>query len=165
MRRSGRRASNGCAATLSSPPAAEATSANRERRAAAYGREAITRSWARRSLAAETIFMALVICCVLRTERMRLRISMRLGMRGLSGVSRFLLGDEAFLEFLEHRVNLRAQRVVKRFLFDDLVPKCAVRIVHVAVHLLFELADLLDRQIVQITLRSGEDDHDLLFDG
>jgi len=39
-------------------------------------------SWARRSLAAETIFMALVICWVLFTERMRLRMSRRLAMWG-----------------------------------------------------------------------------------
>src|SRR6202158_4822744 len=37
----------------------------------AYGRAAITRSCARRSLAAETIFMALVICRVFFTLRMR----------------------------------------------------------------------------------------------
>jgi hypothetical protein len=32
-------------------------------------------------LAAETIFMALVICCVLRTEPMRLRIAFRVAMQ------------------------------------------------------------------------------------
>src|SRR5207249_232076 len=41
----------------------------------AYGRAARTRSWARRILAAETISIARVICDVLRTERMRRRIS------------------------------------------------------------------------------------------
>ena len=40
----------------------------------------MTRSCARRSFAAETIFMALVICCVFLTERMRRRKSIRLGM-------------------------------------------------------------------------------------
>src|ERR1035438_8959912 len=40
----------------------------------------MVRSCARRSLAAETIFMALVICCVFLTERMRRRISIKLGM-------------------------------------------------------------------------------------
>src|ERR687888_4231 len=34
-------------------------------------------SWAFRSLAAATIFIALVICCVFLTERMRLRMSRR----------------------------------------------------------------------------------------
>src|ERR1035437_1637535 len=40
----------------------------------------MVRSCARRSFAAETIFMALVICCVFLTERMRRRISIKLGM-------------------------------------------------------------------------------------
>jgi len=48
----------------------------------AYGREASARSWARRSFAAETIFMAFVICCVFFTLRIRRRMSMRLAMRG-----------------------------------------------------------------------------------
>jgi hypothetical protein len=47
----------------------------------AYGRAANTRSWARRSFAAETTFMALVICCVFFTERIRRRKSIRLGMK------------------------------------------------------------------------------------
>ena len=46
----------------------------------AYGRAAITRSCARRSLAAETIFMAFVICCVFFTDRIRRRMSIKLGM-------------------------------------------------------------------------------------
>ncbi len=37
------------------------------------------RSCALRSLAAEIIFMALVICCVFRTERTRRRMSIKLG--------------------------------------------------------------------------------------
>src|SRR5882762_2584164 len=41
----------------------------------AYGRAASARSWARRSLAADTIFMARVIWRVLITLRMRRRIS------------------------------------------------------------------------------------------
>jgi hypothetical protein len=40
----------------------------------------MTASWARRSFAAETIFMALVICCVFFTERIRRRKSMSEGM-------------------------------------------------------------------------------------
>jgi hypothetical protein len=39
----------------------------------------VTRSCARRSFYAATIFMALVICCVLRTERTRRRMSIKLG--------------------------------------------------------------------------------------
>ena len=44
-----------------------------ERASGAYGRAAMMASWAFRSLAAATIFIALVICCVLFTERMRRR--------------------------------------------------------------------------------------------
>ena len=54
--------------------------ASTSRSAAAYGRAAIIRSCARRSFAAETIFMALVICCVFLTLRMRRRMSIVLGM-------------------------------------------------------------------------------------
>src|SRR5438874_2105721 len=49
------------------------------RSAAAYGLAAKMRSCARRSFAAATIFMALVICCVFLTLRMRRRRSMVLG--------------------------------------------------------------------------------------
>jgi hypothetical protein len=45
----------------------------------AYGRAATTASWARRSLAAETIFIALVICRVFLTDPIRFFISFRLG--------------------------------------------------------------------------------------
>jgi hypothetical protein len=46
----------------------------------AYGRAANMDSWARRSLAAETILRAFVICCVFLTLRIRLRMSMSAGM-------------------------------------------------------------------------------------
>src|SRR5262245_64764932 len=45
----------------------------------ANGRAATTRSCARRSFDAATIFMAFVICCVDFTARMRRRMSMREG--------------------------------------------------------------------------------------
>ena len=45
----------------------------------AYGRMRTMASWARRSLAALTIFMAAVICLVLFTETILLRTSFRLG--------------------------------------------------------------------------------------
>src|SRR6266567_2939137 len=95
----------------------------------------MTRSCARRSLAAETIFMALVICCVFLTERMRRRISIRLGMR-----SRWKLRHEPRLEFVEHRYHLLAQVVVQHFLGGYLVPQRAVSVVHEAVQLRFKLA-------------------------
>jgi hypothetical protein len=45
----------------------------------AYGREAVTRCWARRIREAATISIALVICDVLLIDRMRRRMSRRLG--------------------------------------------------------------------------------------
>ena len=48
----------------------------------AKGRAAKMASWARRNLAAETIFMALVTFWVLLTLRIRRRMSMRAGMGG-----------------------------------------------------------------------------------
>jgi hypothetical protein len=53
--------------------------------ASAYGRAARACSWARRSLAAATIFMAFVIFCVDWTLRMRRRKVFRLGI-GASAV-------------------------------------------------------------------------------
>src|SRR5256885_960992 len=91
----------------------------------AYGRAEITRSCARRSLAAETIFMALVICCVFFTERMRRRMSIRLGiaLRGL-----LLLGGEAPFELLDGVLQLRAQRVIQRLLLTNLRPDPRMRV-------------------------------------
>src|ERR1044072_7727827 len=50
-------------------------SANTSAIFAAKGRAELARSCARRSLAAETIFMAFVICCVFLTDLMRRRMS------------------------------------------------------------------------------------------
>src|SRR5215510_2719399 len=52
-----------------------------------YGRAAIIRSCALRSFDAATIFIALVICCVFLTARIRRRRSMREGMPNLATVS------------------------------------------------------------------------------
>src|SRR5205814_5831179 len=102
--------------------------------------------------------MALVICCVFLTERMRRRMSIRLGMHRF----RWLLGlpprHEISFEFLDDRDDLAAQRVIQHLLGPDLVPYVAERRVDKAVQLLFKLAALLNRQIVQVTLGSGEDD-------
>src|SRR5690348_13564674 len=115
MRLSARCASKGFEPTRSSVAAAAATLPSTCRKSEAYGRAAITRSCARRSLAAETIFMALVICCVFLTERMRRRISIRLGMCRY----RRHLRHEARLELLDQRGHLAAQFVVQRLLLGD----------------------------------------------
>src|SRR5579864_3243334 len=95
----------------------------------AYGRAASTRSCARRSLAAETIFMALVICCVFLTERIRRRMSIRLGMRRYRG----LLGDEAGFKLHDHGDHFRPQCVVQSLLGPDFFKDAGVRILDEAV--------------------------------
>src|SRR5206468_5081380 len=81
-------------------PACAVTEARTLPRSLAYGRAPMTRSCARRSFAAATIFMALVICCVLLTERSRRRMSISeaivLRGRGLRVVL-----DEAILDLLD----------------------------------------------------------------
>src|SRR5580658_9022144 len=83
----------------------------------------MTRSCARRSFAAETIFMALVICSVFLTERMRRRRSMRLGiLLGLCSRQCRLSGllHPAF-DFVDGSGQIRLQCVVNGFLFADVV--------------------------------------------
>src|SRR5580700_6870154 len=141
---SGRCASKGLAATRSSPAPAAATLAITFRSAEAYGRAAITRSCARRSLAAETIFMALVICCVFFTERMRRRISIRLGMRGYR-----LFRCKAGFKLLNRIVEFAAQAVVEGLLGADLFEDGGMRAVNETVELFFELTAAFDWQIVE----------------
>src|ERR1700683_1728429 len=146
---SGRCASRGLAATRSSPAPAAATLAITFRSAEAYGRAAMTRSCARRSLAAETIFMALVICCVFFTERMRRRISIKLGMHGY----RLLIRYKAGFEFFNGIAEFGAQTIVESFLGADLFEDGGVRALNEPVEFLFELAALFDGKIVEEALR------------
>src|SRR5436305_8279232 len=138
MRFSSRRWSSGCAAASSVWLAARAAFCSMRSSMVAYGRAANTRSCARRSLAAETIFMALVICCVFLTERMRRRISIRLGMRCF----RVLLRHKALFEFGYGGRDVGAQRVIQSLFDADLFPHGWMRVVHEAVEFLFELAAL-----------------------
>jgi len=64
------------------------------------GRATMTRSCARRSLAAETIFMALVICSVFFTERMRRRRSIRLGIDYAVAPAALRFGNRAFTSLM-----------------------------------------------------------------
>src|ERR1019366_6222679 len=121
----------------------------------------MVRSCARRSFAAETIFMALVICWVFLTERMRRRISIKLGMR----LCRWVLRYEARLELFDDGLDLAGEVCVEDLLSADFVEHGAVRVVHEAVQLGFELAADIHREIVQVALGAGPDNHDLFFDG
>src|SRR5262245_34770272 len=104
--------------------------------------------------------MALVICCVFLTERIRRRMSIRLGMCGYG----WLFRREPALELLEDGGQLVSQFVVKRFLFANLGQRGAMRIVHEPVQFLLEFAAPLYGQIIQVGVGAGEDDEDLLFD-
>src|ERR1017187_3650421 len=121
----------------------------------------MVRSCARRRFAAETIFMALVICCVFLTERMRRRISIKLGMR----LCRWVLRHEARLELFDNGLYLGGEVRVQDLLSADFVEHAAVRVIHEAVQLGFELTADIHWQIVQVALGAGPDNHDLLFDG
>src|SRR5580765_7414103 len=114
----------------------------------------MVRSCARRSLAAETIFMALVICCVFLTERMRRRISIKLGI----GFCRWVLRQEARLELFDNSLYLGGQIRVQGFFCTNLVEQGAVRVVQKAVQFGFELAADADFEIVQVPLGSCPDD-------
>src|SRR5262249_5643433 len=160
IRCAGRCASSGFSAARSSVAAAAATFARTFRNSEPYGRDAITRSCARRSFAAETIFMALVICCVFLTERMRRRISIRLG---ICLYRRGHIADETDLELLDRAPHLGFQFLIQRLLGPDLLEDARVRALHECVQALFELAALLHWNIVQEALRTGVDNHDLLF--
>src|SRR5437870_10943937 len=109
MRSPSRCSSRGCAVSSARAAMLERTSIIFR----AYGRAANIASWARRSFAAETIFMALVICCVFLTERIRRRRSIRLGI-GLA-----LAAREALLEFLDCRLQPGFGCVVDVFLFAN----------------------------------------------
>src|SRR5436305_9510601 len=117
MRFSSRRWSSGCAAASSVWLAARAAFCSMRSSMVAYGRAASTRSCARRSFAAETIFMALVICCVFLTDRMRRRMSIRLGMAYSGGCRFAVLGHKALFELLEHVLDLALEVVIDRLLF------------------------------------------------
>src|SRR5438477_10183166 len=103
--------------------------------------------------------MALVICCVLRTDLMRRRISIRLG---IGGGGFFVFGGKSRLEFLQSVLQFPAQAVVEHLLFADLVPNCRMRIIDECVKILFEFSAALDREIVKVTAGGRENDGDLL---
>src|SRR5882724_780603 len=109
----------------------------------AYGRAAKARSCARRNFAAETIFMALVICRVLVTLRIRRRMSRMLGMNQSSVFSRtsplqllcsrLPVRHEGFLTLLDYFAHFRFQSVIQNFLFHDGAQKAGIGGVHKSV--------------------------------
>src|SRR6185437_8059181 len=103
--------------------------------------------------------MALVICWVFFTERMRRRMSIKLGMCGYR-----LVGGEAGFEFLDGRGHLGFEIVTQRLLGADLIEDGGVAVFEEAVEFLLELTATLDWDVIEETLGSGEDDRNLLFE-
>src|SRR5215475_1554273 len=111
-------------------------------------------SWARRNLAAATIFMALVIFCVDWTLRILSRKVLRLGI----GLLRELVG-EVGQEGLQLVVGLLDDLALVADRGQDRALG-AQRIEHVPL----VVADAADRQAIEVATRAGVDRGDLLFD-
>src|SRR5476651_2780371 len=116
-------------------------------------------SWARRSLAAATIFMALVIFCVDWTLRIRKRKVLRLGI----GAERSLCLSELLDEVAEERLQLVVGLLDDLALVADRGQDRALGAQRL-VHLPLELADAGDRQGVEEAAGAGIERDDLLFD-
>src|SRR6266542_1331832 len=103
--------------------------------------------------------MAFVICCVLRTDRMRRRMSIKLGMCRCCGPLR----EEPLLELPDYRVKLVAQLVVQNFLLPNLREQAAMGVIYETVQLILELAALFNRNVIQIGLGAGKNNQNLLL--
>src|SRR5687768_1685703 len=122
-----------------------------------YGRAASAASCARRSFAAATICMALVIFCVALTEAMRLRRSFSEAMPCLSR-SREVL-REAVDVALQFCANFVRDRLFRADGVEDIL---AVR-THVRKQAALEPADVGYGQTVEIAVDASEDHDDLLL--
>src|SRR5206468_2314391 len=122
------------------------------------------RSCARRSFAAATSFIARVIFCVDWTERIRRwmsrSVAMRPDLRGLDALRR----GELRLGFGHRRRQRIARRVRELLAVADLGEDLRRAALEPGVEEGLELADRVDRQIVEESLRTREDDDDLLLD-
>src|SRR5947209_17478246 len=87
---------SGC---LKSSPARDARSVRTSAIFTAKGRAETARSCARFSFAAETIFMAFVICCVFLTDLMRRRMSRRLAITQVQNAECGMMNDESHAVF------------------------------------------------------------------
>src|SRR3954470_985111 len=153
----------------------------------AYGRAFMMRSWARRSFDAATIFIALVICCVFLTARIRRRRSINDGIcprplnaelaktakknsifacsaafafLGCGGLSR----AEVAREFLDRAVQHRLQLLVELLLLGNRAEQLRVPRFDKAIQLGLERPRVRDGNIVHEPVGAGVDDRDLPFD-
>src|SRR5438105_77778 len=122
----------------------------------AYGRPAMAESWARRILEAATICMALVICAVFLTERIRLLRSRVLAIRDLLFVSLFKLGGSR-LKIVNSRITQSSLPCDER---EDLSFARGQKVCEFRL----ELFDALNRDIVHIAVLNCPENCNLDFD-
>src|ERR1700686_3138691 len=129
----------------------------------ANGRAFMIRSCARRSFDAATIFIALVICCVFFTARMRRRRSISDGIchssRGC-GLSR----RELARELLHGRGQRALQLIVELLLLRDSPEQIRVPIVDELIELGLERTHVGHGDVVEMSVGAGVDDRHLPFD-
>src|SRR5665647_1377710 len=135
---------------------------------AAYGRSASMRAWLRRSLAAATISMALVILRVLWTDAMRRRMSRRLATSGLRLLERQIGGGRLGRERVVVRSDgLAQQRLVlgrQHLLVADGREQLGVLAAQVLAQTLAESGDARHLEVVDVALVAGEDHSHLFLD-
>src|SRR5262245_30488891 len=130
----------------------------------AYGRAPMTRSWARRNLAAATSFIALVIFWVDSTERIRRLMSRRVAIGCSLGGLDPAGGYELRLPVV-HRLGERGAEIVGELLLvGDLGEHRRVPPLHPGQEEFLERVDLVHRHVVEQALRARVDDGDLLLD-
>src|SRR5687768_6699692 len=127
----------------------------------AKGRAAMTRSCARLRREAAIIFIALVICCVDLTARIRRRRSIRDGIS--SDADRLPRRRELLAEFLERRFERALDLVVQDLLVGDAGEHAGVARLEEAIQVLFVAEHVFDRHSVEEALRRRVDDGNLLL--
>src|SRR5262245_19211310 len=146
-----RRASSGCASSPARVTRLERSSAI----FCAYGLASVMRSWARRSLAAATSFMARVIFWVDWTERIRRRMSRRVAMvRGGSGRLATPRCHEYRLGVTQRLAKAVAQLVGQLLLARHVGEDLRVLALQERIQELLEGPDLIHRDVVEDALPS-----------
>src|SRR5438876_2780298 len=126
----------------------------------AYGRAAMAASWARRSRAAATNFIARVICWVFFTERMRRRKSRSVAMGRLLRRRR-----EALLKSVDGFFDFSLDRIVESFLLGDALENARPAGFDELQKFLFEAANVRHGNAVHSTAGGDEETEHLLFNG
>src|SRR5437588_4209428 len=126
----------------------------------ANGRAPTTRSWARRSFDAEIIFMALVICCVDFTARMRRLMSINDGI----GSGRFSR-RELLVEFLEGRVDVGLQGIIDLPFLRQRLERAGMADVEEPVQLRFIRAGVARGHLIEKAVGARINNEHLLFHG